>query len=342
VKLTGNCMTTAMGILPHNNIRDSFKLAFAVDIPFWPQLPKFSFHEDMYVQVCEHFPGIRVDKENLRVSLETEAFYKELDFYAAKSAHEDYFELSPQYSATLNEFLRQDFSEYRYIRGQNIGPISFGLKITDENRKPIIYNDEIRDFLYEFIAQKVNAQYRQLKKVHDQPFVWVDEPGLEMLFTSFTGYPGSKAKEDFLRFLDRVDGPRGVHLCGNPDWSFLLSDLNLDILSIDIFGNGEIFTRYTAEIKDFLQRGGIISWGIVPTLTEEVDAEGVNTLTGKMEAFWTYLDGKGIDLEMILSQAWLAPARCCLVNSDGAKTVHKSFDLLNRVAENLKGKYKLV
>ena len=53
--LPGNCLTTAMGILPHPTIEDALELALTLDIPFWPQLPKYSFFEDMYVQVSEHF-----------------------------------------------------------------------------------------------------------------------------------------------------------------------------------------------------------------------------------------------------------------------------------------------
>lgn len=342
MKLIGNCLTTAMGTLPHDNIESALKVAFSVDIPFWPQLPKFSFYEDMYVQVCENFPGIFIDEEKYRVSLDTTAFYNELTDYAMKCADEEIFKLSSKYSVALNRFLQEDFKNYSYIRGQNIGPISFGLKIIDENLKPIIYNDDIREFLYEFIAQKINAQYKQLKNVHDNPFVWVDEPGLEMIFTSFTGYPSSRAKEDFEGFLNRLEGPRGVHLCGSPDWSFLLSGLDLDILSVDVLGNGEIFVRYASEINSFLKRGGIISWGIVPTLTEELEIEEVKTLADKLEEFWIYLNKRGIELDLIISQAWLAPARCCLINTDGVRTVEKSFNLLNAVASRLKEKYNLV
>jgi hypothetical protein len=342
MRLTGNCSTTAMGILPHDNIEDALKLSFSLDIPFWPQLPKFSFYEDMYVQVCENFPGININEEKFRVSLDTNSFYEGLPDYAIRSNNEEIFKLSAKYSAALNRFLQEDFKNYRYIRGQNIGPISFGLKICDENLKPIIYNDDIREFLYDFIAQKVNVQYRQLKQVHKNPFVWLDEPGLEMIFSSFTGYPSSKAKEDFKSFLNRLQGPRGVHLCGNPDWSFLLSGLDLDILSIDVFGNGEIFVRYADEINHFLKQGGIISWGIVPTLTEEVNAEEIITLADKLEKFWIYLDKRGIKLDLIVSQAWLAPARCCLINTDGVKTVEKSFALLKNLAAVIRERYDLL
>ena len=39
--------------------------------------------------------------------------------------------------------------------------------------------------MFEFMANKANAQYRQLKKKNDTALVWMDEPGLQMLFGIF-------------------------------------------------------------------------------------------------------------------------------------------------------------
>ncbi|OAT85883.1 hypothetical protein [Desulfotomaculum copahuensis] len=340
-KFTGNCLITAMGILPHDNLEQAMDVALSVDIPFWPQLPRLSFYEDMYVQISEHFPGMRVYEDQLRVQLSQPAFYEELMDYAVKSENDELFKLSPAYSVALDAFLSRDLSAYYAIRGQTIGPISFGMKITTEDLRPIIYNDDVREFLFDFIARKVNVQYRQLRAVHPNAFVWVDEPGLEIIFGSFAGYTSDRAKKDFLRFLEGLEGPRGVHLCGNPDWSFLLSGLDLDILSLDVFGNGEIFSRYAGEVKQFLDDGHIICWGIVPTLTEEFSAESVASLAARLEEVWDRLAAKGISKELIVSQAWLAPARCCLINADGHATVENAFASLRAVAEHLRKKYGL-
>jgi len=341
MKLEGNCLTTAMGILPHTGIQPALDLALSLDIPFWPQLPHYSYYEDMYVQVSENFPGIRVDTGEKRISLDTARFYGELADYAVSSADQEIYKLSPQYSAAFDAFMARDLSGYRIIRGQSIGPVSFGLKIVDENLKPIIYQDEIREFLYEFIAQKTNVQYRQLREKHPSPFVWVDEPGLEIIFGSFTGYPSHLAKKDFGSFLARLEGPRGVHLCGNPDWSFLLSGLDLNILSIDAYGCGEIFTRYADEVRDFLEAGNIICWGIVPTLTEELGQESGEALVARLEGLWSNLAGKGIGLKKILKQSWLAPARCCLINPDGHQTVESAFRTLIMISKLIRDKYDL-
>lgn len=337
--LQGNCLTTAMGILPHTEVEAALELALSLDIPFWPQLPRFSFYEDMYVQISEHFPGIIVDEENLRLAFSLEKFYEELPRYAELSADPDFFRLSSRYALTLNSFCRQDLSGYVYVRGQSIGPISFGHKILDETLRPIIYHDEVREFLFDFIANKCNAQYRQLREVHPAPFVWLDEPGLEIIFGSFSGYTSERAARDYREFLTRLAGPKGVHLCGNPDWTFLLSSVELDIISLDAFSLGRIFTRYVDEIRRFLDRGDIICWGIVPTLSEEFMRVAEEELVRLLEEMWQYLAGQALDMQQIARQAWLAPARCCLINSDGHATVERAFAVLKRLAARLKEKY---
>ena len=58
----GELATTAMGIMPHEDVDRALDLALSLDIPFWPQLPKLSYYEDMYVQAMEHFPGAVIDE----------------------------------------------------------------------------------------------------------------------------------------------------------------------------------------------------------------------------------------------------------------------------------------
>ncbi|SHF36262.1 hypothetical protein SAMN02745218_02055 [Desulfofundulus australicus DSM 11792] len=44
------------------------------------------------------------------------------------------------------------------------------------------------------------------------------------------------------------------------------------------------------------------------------------------------LAGRNISLELILDRAWLAPARCCLVNADGHETVERAFTVLRETS----------
>ncbi|MGI6615192.1 MAG: hypothetical protein ACOX30_04100 [Dethiobacteria bacterium] len=333
--LAGNCLTTAMGILPHRDAERALELSLSLDIPFWPQLPGISFYEDMYAQASEHFPGITLDRQRREIHFSLERFHRDLEEYVNRWEEESYFRLSPRYSAVYHQFLKKELSGYRYIRGQSIGPVSFGMKIQDHKRRPMIYFDEVREILFDFFARKLQAQYSDLREIHPRPFVWVDEPGLEMLFMSYTGYTSERASADYRLFLERFPGPRGVHLCGNPDWSFLL-DLDLDILSLDVLARGYIFSRYREEIRSFLNRGAVISWGITPTLTEEYLEEDLHSMIDRINELWSHLEQGGIAREQLLRQAWFAPARCCLINSDGEATVERSFKLLKKVAAHFR------
>jgi len=135
-----------------------------------------------------------------------------------------------------------------------------------------------------------------------------------------------------------VDRPRGIHLCGNPDWDFLLN-LDLDVLSLDVYTNAEVFGAYAKSIAKFLDRGGVIVWGIVPTGFETFAQEKVPGLIRRLEAIWKVLWSKGIDRELLIARAMLSPATCCLVNPDGKRTVERAFAAVRQMAGTLKNQY---
>ncbi len=326
-----------MGIMPHENIDDAINLAFTLDIPFWPQLPRLSFYEDMYVQAMENFPGVIVDEKNTRIYIDTNKFMDDIPNYLENEDNPSFFRLSERYSSVYKIFLSKEISHFAAIRGQIISPISLTLKIVDENDKPIVYNDEIRSLMFSFIQKKANSQFRELKEKNVRAFVWLDDPGLEYIFNAMCGYDSIKAKKELTDFFDGIEGPRCLHLCGRPDWDFLLS-LNIEILSINAYAHGDIFATYP-NVKDFLEKGNIISWGIVPTYFEEFYNENVTTITKRLEAIWKILEKRGLDLDLIVENSMLAPATCNLLNPDKTTTVEKSFGLLTDLSSHLKEKY---
>jgi len=84
VEFEARCSTTAMGIMPHRDVDRALELALSLDIPFWPQLPKVSLYEDMYVQASQNFPGIAIDLDKERLVFSTARFEQELDEYFLK------------------------------------------------------------------------------------------------------------------------------------------------------------------------------------------------------------------------------------------------------------------
>jgi hypothetical protein len=338
--IPGNLLTTAMAVMPHNSVDRALEIALSLDIPFWPQLPLMSYYEDMYVQASEHFPGIILDLEHRKLRFSVDKFIEEFDQTISRMNDPAYFDISETYSVVYHRFLEMDLSDRPAIRGQLEGPISFGFYVLDQNDRSILFDDTVRPFMLEFMAKRATIQLQRLKEKNRDAFMFVDEPGLQYLFSAMSGYNNIAAKKDMDYFFSMIERPRGVHLCGNPDWDFLLT-ADLDILSLDAFSNGEVISSYASSVKSFLGRGGVIGWGIVPTNFEPYNRENIDSLEKRLEDIWNNLRKKGVDLELLLSRSLLSPATCCLINPDREKTVEKAFQLIKELSLRLREKFNL-
>jgi hypothetical protein len=350
-----NCRTTAMGIMPHRDVERALRLTLSLDIPFWPQLPHLSYYEDMYAQFSQHFPGIIIDEENQKLLFDTARFEKELVDYSQKMAEPETFKLSEKYSVVYHRFLAENLSDYIAVRGQLIGPVSFGFRVVDENNRPIIYNDDVRSILFDFIARKINAQYRELKEKNKNAFVWLDEPGLSWVFSGLSGYSDVQARNDYRSFLENLESIRALHLCANVNLSYLL-EIGVDLLSFDAYQMGLMPKGYAASVANFINSGGVISWGIVPTDSDGLNMQTPQSLSDLLIEYWTVIsENTGLSLKTIAEHALIAPARCCLKNigqvgaSDDAKPekaakvdlsieeilVEKAFEYLKTISRTL-------
>jgi hypothetical protein len=338
--IPGNLLTTAMAVMPHTDVDRALETALSLDIPFWPQLPLYSYYEDMYVQASEHFPGIVLDMERRTLRFSMEKFIAEFEEAMAHFDEPGYFDISTTYSVVYHRFLEMDLGDRPAIRGQLEGPISFGLNVLDQDDRPILFDDTVRTFMLEFMARRINVQLGRLKERNPNAFMFVDEPGLQFLFSAMSGYGDVAARADMETFFAMVDRPRGVHLCGNPDWDFLLG-LDLDILSLDVYTHGEIFANYGGSIRRFLDRGATLVWGIAPTNVEPFEKEGLSSLEGRLEEIWSALGRKGIDRDFLLSRSLLSPATCCLVNPDREKTVERAFAFIKTLSARLRERFRL-
>lgn len=327
-----------MAVMPHTDVDRALEMALSLDVPFWPQLPNFNYYEDMYVQASEHFPGIVLDMEKRTLRFSMDKFAMELETAMERFDDPTFFDISPTYSAVYHKFLKLNFKDRPAIRGQLEGPVSFGFNILDDNERPILFDDTVRPFMLEFMSKRLNVQLERLKGLNPNAFMFVDEPGLQFLFSALSGYGDLKAKEDLDGFFATVDRPRGIHLCGNPDWDFLLG-LDMDILSLDVFTNAEVFANYAKSIQRFLDKGGIIVWGIVPTSVETFVQETIESLDARLTAVWDQLVRKGLDINQIVAQGMLSPATCCLVNPDKTLTVEKAFENTRLLSHRLRERH---
>jgi methionine synthase II (cobalamin-independent) len=309
-------ITTGIGSFPHRDEREAFRLIFNnfAEIPFWPQLPKRSFLEGMVVQYSEGFPSLRWNEKEQRVWVDTShGFDKEIEkFYQRLGADElEPFQITEDFAGGLR-ILRGLSSEdhrkeIRYIKGQIAGPITFGLALTDLEGKSIFYDPTLRDILIKHLSMKARWMEKRFNDLFPgiPTIIFFDEPSLSSFGSAFSGLNREDVVQSLNECFEAVKGLRGIHCCGNTDWSVLLST-NLDILSFDAYGYLETLSLYPKELRTFLERGGILAWGIVPT-SEAIVKEDAKSLVKRFREGIETLNKKGID-PILLQRAIITPS----------------------------------
>jgi methionine synthase II (cobalamin-independent) len=309
-------VATGIGSFPHQDEKEVIPLILRnfPDIPFWPQLPKRSFLEGMVVQYSEGFPSLRWDEKEQRVWVDTsQGFDKEIErFYQHLEESElKPFEITKDFARglrILKDLAPEDHrKELKYIKGQITGPITFGLALADPEGKSIFYDPTLRDILIKHLSLK--AQWME-KRFNDlfpgiPSIIFFDEPSLSSFGSAFSGLNREEVVQSLNECFGAVKGLKGTHCCGNTDWSVLLST-NLDILSFDAYDYLETLSLYPKELKAFLERGGILAWGIIPT-SEKVAKEDAHSLVVRFKRGIETLSNKGID-PLLLQRAILTPS----------------------------------
>lgn len=285
MNINNQFLATGIGSLPFqdkNKALDFILSNFQKHIPFWPQLPKISFLESMFVQYSQGFPGRVVDLErkNIYINSQSPDFIDGFEkcFNAINTNQLDYFSISPDYAIGLHEFIKSiSGKEFKFIKGQIIGPISYGMTLLDERKKPLLFNAELNEIIPQFLSFKARWQIREFNKVtKSKIIIFIDEPYLVAVGTNqFASFDKSNIASKLNCLIDAIhqDGALvGVHCCGNTDWSIIL-DTNLDILSFDAFEFMDSLFIYKESLNKFVQRGGVLACGIVPN-KEDYDLEG--------------------------------------------------------------------
>jgi hypothetical protein len=264
-------LTTHVGSVPHlDSAAIAERLATGLDIPAWPQLSRRSFRENMYVQYSGPLPRVVLDEVHEKITLDTtgdltpdlEVFYErvladDLDAFALRPADAvGFFAMLDALRATPGE----------WAKGQVTGPVSLGLTVVDQDLRSILYNDLLTDAIVKNAVMNARWQIRQLKAIRPNVIVFVDEPYMASFGSAFISLSREQATGMFDEIFEAIHGEgalAGVHCCGNTDWSVLLAT-SVDILNLDAYGYLDTLALYPAELRAFLDRGGVIAWGIVP------------------------------------------------------------------------------
>jgi len=327
-------MITGIGSFPFTDIDEAIDVIFTAcpEIPFWPQLPKRSPVENMYTTFLESVPCIVIDEKNDTVYMNTEEtkgieqFYE--DFY---SENLEAFSISDKVAPGFYRFLEKlkDIQEgVSFIKGQLTGPFSMGLGLKDENGKPIIYNYGFFDIIKKALNMKAKWMVNAIKTTCPEKdiIIFFDEPYMVSFGSAYVSISKEETISLLNETLDGIEAKKGVHCCGNTDWSVLFG-ANVDIVNYDAYNFLETIFYFKEDLARFLKKGGWISPGFVPS-SEEIWNVSKDDIIRLMAKFAKKMNELGLKSE---SKDWLITTSCGLgsLNITEAK---KAMELLKELS----------
>ncbi|MFH1847858.1 MAG: hypothetical protein ABH825_01420 [Candidatus Omnitrophota bacterium] len=345
-ELRGSFYPTAIGSLPHTSAGDACGkiLKLFKDIPFWPQLVKRSYLENMYAQFSEGMPGIVIDREKKTIMADTSKDISgQIEKVYEKFLADDVegFAMSPDYASGFFEFIRQlkkdpGSSRKKFLKGQITGPASFGLTVTDENKRAISHNPELKEAMQKTLLMKARWQIKKLKEISDKIIIFIDEPYLVSIGSSYVSLNKEQAFLDLNELIEGIhkEGAlSAIHCCGNTDWGFVLGT-NIDILNFDAYEFFGSITLYPGELRKFLDRQGLLAWGIVPSSQKALEEDGAS-LIARIEKSAAALKQKGFTRGDIMDSMIITPScGCGTLSEDTAEAVFsKTVEISNRLKE---------
>jgi hypothetical protein len=311
---------TSIGSLPHRDREAA--VAFVLDrtpgLPASPSLPALEPREGMLAQAAWGIRGVTVGQDG---TLGVDPARLDPDAPLGDRC------MAGVPFATQRAFLTAVAARTAPIKLQLTGPVTLGLALRAAGADA--------DVAFAVASRAVRARAHQLiararASVPAAPLVvFVDEPGLVDGLS-----PGGSLGAE--RAIDLVSGAlaaiephavSGVHCCGRTDWRVLLQ-AGPHVLSLPA---GAGIDGSAGALAGFLERGGYVAWGAVPT--DGPVGESAARLWRVLSTQWRELVQAGCDPSRLRRQALVTPVCGLALHDEGH--ADQVFALTSAVARRL-------
>jgi hypothetical protein len=333
-------MATGIGSVPFLEVEKTCREINQLfpHMPFWPQFVKRSYLEDMSVQYSEGLPLLVVDPEERRLTIsdssdreaELVGFYErffsqDIDTFAISEAY------APGLYALMTSLAELKPAQTSYIKGQSVGPITFTSGILGLDGRPVVHDPELSEAFVRGLAIKALWQVRFLEKSGRRPVIFLDEPSLSGFGSAFSAIQRQDVIDKLQMMISYIkehsDCLVGIHCCGNTDWSMILA-AGPDIINFDAFEFMEHFLLSPEAVAGFLEEGGVIAWGIVPT-SGFTGNESEKDLLKKVGDGISRIESAGVSRQTIVERSIFTPS--CGMGSMAPADARSVMNLLARL-----------
>ena len=289
-------LATGVGALPHTDPKLACDdvLSIFPGFPYIPTLPDRSQLESIVFNDSEQLPGRLIRDDRLLFDStrdQTAAMEKVyMDFVEANFAD---YGLHREYASAFIEMMSRKIPAASILKCQVTGPVTFGMQVVDANKRPIYYDAQLADVLSKMIALKARW-CEQAMREHTgvtETLVVLNEPYLASLGSSVVPVDRETVRSGWDDIASLVEGGLGVHCCSNTDWEFVMG-LSPSVISMDAYSTSKEFLLYADSIVSYMERGGVVAWGIVPAEFKIFATESIDSLYSRYLAIRSQLSSR--------------------------------------------------
>lgn len=318
---------TGIGSLPLTSAASAIRAVaeFSPEVPFWPQLPRLSERERFIGQ------GLGMLRDLIELRSEGYGYQvKEGRIDAVLEAlHRSDGELTPATAVGFGPFEEAlatgRFEHAVAVKGQIEGPITLSAYLYHQGL-PFLADPALFAAIAFHVSQSICWQIDRLKSAGLPVVMFVDEPALCLEDASHVSEEaGLSALENILQDARTHEGYAGLHCCTARPFGHMYR-AKPEILSFDAHEGLELFFAGSLA-RDFVRQGGMVAYGLVPTLSEADSAS--------IFARWLQAASRAGDPQEFAKSA-MVTATCGLGLRD-VPAVKESFEVAHRVSKLIRG-----
>lgn len=334
------CMATTLSTVPFRDPHLACRTMLE-HFPEAPCVPKLSLSLRRYI---DGMPCLVIDPEKRRITYDLSMKKQLQTFYERYIAKDlEYFAINAKYAPGFYTFLNilklAPPADLKMIHIGLPGPLTWGLSLLDhETGKPAWYDHTMREVLIITLTVKARWQKKKIEEVlPDIPvLVSFGEPLLGVIDSPFGSVSVEEIIDTFDELLNGIDCAGEVHCCSNMDWAKLMKT-KTNVINFDAYQFADKIALYPAPLSEFINRGGMLAWGIVPVNPETLAGEDYDNLLDKLETGVDRLVRGGLDRRSLLEQSFITP--CCDAGTLTPDQTIRAWSLTKEIAHTMRKRH---
>ena len=305
-----------LGSYPYENIEGITKMVVKLyeKMPFIPMLPKIDANDTIINRTLQGMPGIHFDEK--KILLKTSSAQTKKDIVKLDKAYNhpstenlDKYAFTAPFLQKFLNIIKKYQSPYACIN--LTGPFSLSQKVINSSSEQMLLDKNYRKYFIQATVVKALWIIDRIKEYCPKttPVIIFEEPLLGHvgdLKREFEDINSELITHMYVRILEKLKPTGaivGIQCFEKCDWKIAIN-AGVDIISFDAYNNPNNLCIIPEQITEFIQKGGMINWAIVPVMTENiVKSTSVDNILDRLLATFKWLVLAGVPEDFVYNSA---------------------------------------